>query len=266
MLKRRHYLALSSVIVLTLIFLNLPNSTTARIKLAIGSLFLPLFGLASSAHQLADKAGNAIVPRSELLKENETLRRENQQLHLQLMQSQETSQEDARLRRFYGWMGKTPWKLKLGRVVLCDPANWWQTVQIDLGSRDGVHVNQPVLTPDGLVGRIASVSLTRSQVVLLGDPNCKVSALVEDTRDPGIISPSGSLPNSMVRLTFLPGDPKLKPGQAVVTSGEGGVFPKGIRIGSLVDWKQVDYGLYTEARVKLSVNLSRLEEVCVLFQ
>ena len=57
-----------------------------------------------------------------------------------------------------------------------DPANWWRTVQIDLGSRDGIQTNQPVLTAEGLVGRVSSVSYVSSQVVLIGDPNCRVSA------------------------------------------------------------------------------------------
>ena len=105
-----------------------------------------------------------------------TLRRENQQLRIQAMQAEETARENDRLRQLLGWQRQAPWKLKLARVVLREPANWWRTVQIDLGSRDGMRVNLPVLTAEGLVGRISSVSLTRSQVVLLGDPDCKVAA------------------------------------------------------------------------------------------
>ena len=104
------------------------------------------------------------------------------------------------------WAGKpqASWKLKLARVVLRDPANWWRTVQIDLGSRDGLRVNLPVLTTDGLVGRVSSVSLTRSQVTLLGDPNCKVAARVEnETRDTGVIGPSGPLETELVELGYL---------------------------------------------------------------
>ena len=145
-----------------------------------------------------------------------------------------------------------------------DPANWWRTVQIDLGSRDGLRENLPVLTADGLVGRVSSVGLTRSQVVLIGDPNCRVSALVENpAHDIGVISASGPLDNSLVELTYLSGNADLKPGQNVVTSGLGGIFPKGIPIGQIVDAQPVEFGLYTEARVKLSANLGALEQVWV---
>jgi len=266
MLKRPQYIALILVVVLTLIILNLSGQTSARLKLAVGSLFLPLFGLANSSHQLADKAGEAVVPRSKLLKENEALRRENQMLQLQATQAEEIARENARLRQHLGWQPTTPWKLKLANVVLREPANWWRTVQIDLGGRDGVRTNLPVLTPEGLVGRISSVSLTRSQVVLLGDPNCKVAAWVEnEARDTGMLETGGPLDSSLLILDYISKDANIKPGQNVMTSGLGGIFVKGIPLGKIVDSRQVDYGLYIEARVKLAANLGALEHVWVLF-
>ncbi|MBI3849299.1 MAG: rod shape-determining protein MreC [Verrucomicrobia bacterium] len=267
MLKKPHYIILSLVALLTLLVLNLPHQTAGRVKLAIGGLFLPLVGLTSSAQQLAGQGAAAITPRAELLKQNEELRRENEQAHLLALQAQEALRENERLRQLLGWQRQSPWKLKLANVILREPANWWRTVQINLGSRDGLRADLPVLTPDGLVGRIASVGLTRSQVVLLGDPNCHVSALVQETRDMGVISSgsAGPLDYSLVELAYLPNNSNLKPGQLVVTSGKGGIFPKGIPIGKIADFHPAEFGLYTEARVKLGANLSGLEEVWVLF-
>ena len=266
MLRRPHYIALGLIVLLTLVALNLPEHTSARLKLGIGSLFLPLFGLAGSGQQLAGAAGDAVIPRRELLRLLEGARRENQQLRLQARQAEETAQENARLRQLVAWQPQTPWKLKLARVVLREPANWWRTAQIDLGSRDGLRVNLPVLTTDGLVGRVSSVSFTRSQVTLLGDPNCRVSARVEnETRDTGIIGASGPLDTELVVLGYLSRTANLKPAQLVVTSGEGGIFPKGIPVGKIVDIQPVDYGARTEARVKLAANLNSLEEVWVMF-
>ena len=146
-----------------LIILNLPTRATARLKLGIGSVFLPLFGIASSTQQVTE-AGDAITgAASELLRQNEELRHEVEKLRAQATQAEETTKENTKLRQLLGWQRQTPWKMKLGRVVLRDPANWWRTVQIDLGSRDGISNNLPVLTMDGLVGRISAVSLTRLQ-------------------------------------------------------------------------------------------------------
>jgi len=266
MLKRPHYIALGLIVLLTLVTLNLPGHMTARLKQGIGSLFLPLFGLASSTQQAAGTAGDALVPRRELLKQNEGLRREIERLRLQAEQAEETARENVRLRQLVEWQAQAHWKLKLARVVLRDPANWWRTVQIDLGSRDGLQVNWPVLTMDGLVGRVSSVSLTRSQVTLLGDPNCKVAARVEnETHDTGVIGPYGPRETELVALGFLSRNANLKPGQAVLTSGEGGIFPPGIPIGKVVDVQPVDYGTRAEARVKLAANLNALHEVWVKF-
>ena len=266
MLKRSHYIALSVVALLTLLVLNLPGPTAARLKLAVGSFFVPLFGLAGSAHQVAGSVGDTLVPRRELLRRIEDQRRESQQMQFQAMQAEEIARENARLRQLVGWQRQAPWKLKLARVVLREPANWWRTAQIDLGSRDGVRVNLPVLTTEGLVGRVSSVSLTRSQVTLLGDPNCRVSARVEnEAHDTGIIGASGPLDTELVVLGYLSRTASLKPAQLVVTSGEGGIYPSGIPVGKIVDTRSVDYGARAEARVKLAANLNALEEVWVMF-
>ena len=266
MFKRKNYFALGAVVLVTLAILSLPPRATSRLKLAVGSLFLPLFGLANTAQQLPVTAADAILSRRELIQQNESLRRENQQLKFLQMQTSATMRENNQLRSAIGWQKQTPWKLKLANVVLRDPANWWRTAQIDLGSRDGLRENLPVLTNDGLIGRVSSVGLTRSQIILIGDPNCRVSARVENpTQDIGVLGAGGPLDDSLVGLSYLSSGANLKSGQLVVTSGEGGIFPAGIPIGQIVDAQQVEFGLYTEARVKLNANLGALEEVWVLF-
>lgn len=264
MLKRSHYIAFTAVILLVVIILALPARTTAQLKIALSSLFLPFFGLASSAHQLAERAGNGLVPRRVLLSQIEQLSRENQQLKFQLPQFEEAQRENERLRQLLAFRRQTPWKLKPVRVIGRDTANWWRTVKIDFGRDEGAQIDLPVLSTEGLVGRISEVGLTFSQVTLVGDPNCRVAALVLETRENGIIgpSPSGPLDHTFVEM-ILPRTTELKPGHRVMTSGLGGIFPKGIVVGEILDSRYVSYGLYQEARVKLAVNANRLEEVFV---
>ena len=265
MFKQKNYIAAGIAVLAAVLILSLPPSAASHLKLAIGSLFLPLFGLANTGQQLPAVLTQSVLPRRELLREIDTLQKQNQQLEIQQVQAQGVANENDQLRDALGWARRQPWKLKLANVVVRDPANWWRTIEIDLGSRDGLTANLPVLTADGLVGRISSVGLTRSQVVLIGDPNCKVSALVEDdAQDIGILNASGPLAGSLCDLTYLASSANLKSGQQVVTSGIGGVFPKGIPVGQIVDARQVEYGLYTEARVRLSVNLGALEQVFVI--
>jgi rod shape-determining protein MreC len=266
MFKRKNYLALGAVVLVAVLVLSLPASATSRLKLVVSSWFLPLFGLANAAQQLPADLADSALPRRELLREINTLRNENQQLKVQQLQAIAAVRENDQLHELIGWEKQAPWKLKLAKVVMRDPANWWHTVQIALGSRDGLRENLPVLTADGLVGRISAVSLTSAQVVLIGDPNCRVSALVEDpAHDIGVLNASGPLDPSLVELSYLTSGATLKSGENVVTSGLGGVFPKGIPIGKIVDAQSMEFGLATEARVKLNANPGTLEQVFVLF-
>jgi rod shape-determining protein MreC len=267
MFKRKNYFALGAVVLVTLAIFSLPPRATSRFKLAVGSLFLPLFGLANTAQQLPATAADAILSRRELLKKVGSLEQENQQLKILQLQATATARENDQLRAAIGWQKQTPWKLKLANVVMRDPANWWRTAQIDLGSRNGLTVNLPILSPEGfLIGRVSSVDQFKSQIILIGDPNCRVSARVENpTHDIGVLGAGGPLDDSLVGLSYLSSGANLKSGQSVVTSGEGGIFPPGIPIGQIVDAQQVEFGLYTEARVKLNANLGALEEVWVLF-
>jgi len=266
MFKQKNYFALGAVIVVAVLILSLPTSATTRLKSALGSWFLPLFGLADTAQRLPADLADTVLPRRELLQQIAKLRDENQQLKEQQFQTAAIARENEQLRTALGWQKQAPWKLKLANVVTRDPANWWRTAQIDLGSRDGLRENLPVLTASGLVWRISSVKQTSAQVVLIGDPNCRVSALVENAaRDTGVLLASGPLDTSLVQLTYLASSANLKSGQSVITSGLGGIFPKGIPIGQIVDARSVEFGLYTEARVKLNANLGSLEQVWVLF-
>jgi rod shape-determining protein MreC len=265
MLKKSHYLILAVVVLLVVVLLKLPAQTAGKVKLAISGLFLPLFGLTASTHEWFSEAREGLTPRRELLRQIERLRHQNEEQQIWLQQDASLWSENARLRAAAGWARQSRRNLKLARVIARDPANWWHTLQIDLGSRDGIGPNFPVLTSDGLVGRVQAVAATRSQVILLGDPDLRVSAVVTNTGDTGIITVSSSVPqeNGMIDLDYLSGNSPVSPGQGVVTWGAGGVFPAGIPIGRIVDTRTKDYGLSTEARVKLSADLSALEEVWV---
>src|SRR6478672_5347573 len=136
MFKRPNYIALGLVVLMTLTILNLPAKVTARLKLGIGSIFLPLFGLASAGQQAAGQAGAALLPRRELVRQNERLLRENQELKLQETRLSELERENARWKQLWGWQQQAEqkhWKVKLANVVLREPSNWWRTLQIDLG-------------------------------------------------------------------------------------------------------------------------------------
>ena len=197
MLRRPHYIILGIIILVTVVVLKLPNRTAAQLKLAISSLFLPLHGALASARQAGEKAGNAVVPRAELQRQIDALQKENQELKIRVTQAQEAERENARLRQYFAFSKQEPGKWKLAQVVARDPANWWRMIKINRDSRDGITNNAPVRTAEGLVGRVSEVGYAQAQVVLVGDPDCRVAVMIEETRDNGFIAPSSSSPSGL---------------------------------------------------------------------
>jgi rod shape-determining protein MreC len=269
MSKKPQYIAFIAVALFVAILFRLPDNALGNIKRAMAAMFLPLFGLAGASHNLAEKAGRAIVPKSLVLEENEQLVRSNQTLQIQLRQAEEIWRENERLRRMVGAARPNRWNLKSARIIARDPANWWRSAQIDAGTQDGLQINQPVLSAEGwLVGLVGAVGDHRAQIFLLGDPELRVAAVAENSRENGILQALSSMPqeNNMMDLDFLPGTSQTRPGETVFTSGDGGLFPKGLPIGRIVDARSKDYGLETEARVKLGAAIDSLEEVWVVIQ
>jgi rod shape-determining protein MreC len=278
MLKKSHYIILLLVVVLAVALMMLPVEPMGKLKLALSGLFLPLFGLSSSTHGLVEETSDGLTPRRELQRQLDQLRRQNQEQQILLAQDAGVWAENDRLRGVFGWPRQTRWKLKLAQVIVRDPSNWWRSLEINAGARDGVVSNCAVLTGAGLVGRVQNVGPTRSQVILLGDPSLRVSAMVLTNAnvrlsasvlaagETGVIIANSSMPqeDGLIDLGYLSGNSPVRPGQTVVTWGVAGVFPPDIPIGTIVDVRPKDYGLSLEARVKLSANLGALEEVWVM--
>src|SRR5260370_1578959 len=101
-------------------------------KQGFAALFAPPFGVARSAKETASRAGDYVLPRSELIKQNEALRLENEQLKLQLQEAEKTGKENEHLRKLVGFQQKTQLKVRAANVILHDPANSWRSVHIDL--------------------------------------------------------------------------------------------------------------------------------------
>ncbi len=271
---RKPYLVLLTVVALgVLVLLALPERSRSRVRIAFGSLFLPLFGLAGSVQAATERAGASTASRASLLARIQSLERENESLRLSLTESRAAVLDADRLRQMLAYPTRGTWRLVPARVIGRDPANWWQSVHLNVGQRLGVVTNLAVFTPEGLVGRVVESGPFTSRVVLVGDPNCPVAAALLHPEDPrktgdvgmGIIrgASGGDIQGAMVDLSYLSRNAVVKPGQRVVTSGQGGVFPPGLPIGEVVDSRWADAEVFREARVRLAVNLGALDHVWV---
>lgn len=264
--------AIGAVLLTVFLLLALPESVRARLKSAIGGLFLPAIGISTTGQAALESIGQLGVREPESFPTNKALGQavhDPQSLADLRMENVKLREEVNQFARAKGWEQRIPWRSKLARIVGRDSFNWWRRIKINMGTNKEIRLNQPVVSVRGeLVGRISEVGPLTSWVLLVGDPNCRFSALLKESRDQGgIVAPRKYNANPrMVELTYLPNDVEVRPGQAVVTSGLGGGFPKEIPVGQVVDsWVSKD-GLYTEARVRVHADLNQLESVRVLTQ
>jgi len=264
--------AVGAVLLTVFLLLALPESVRARLKSAIGGLFLPAIGISTTGQAALESLGQLGVREPESFPTNQALGQavdDPQSLADLRMENAKLREEVNQFAKAKGWEQRIPWKSKLARIVGRDSFNWWRRIKINMGTNKEIRLNQPVVSVRGeLVGRISEVGPLTSWVLLVGDPNCRFSALLKESRDQGgIVAPRKYNANPrMVELTYLPNDVEVRPGQAVVTSGLGGGFPKEIPVGQVVDsWVSKD-GLYTEARIRVHADLNQLESVRVLTQ
>lgn len=196
-----------------------------------------------------------------LQEENKGLRRETATQKRRIDQLEEQALETQRLQALLAMRQASRAEFLTARVVGKDATNWFKTILLDRGSLEGVRRNQPVLAPDGLVGRVVEVTPTSAKVQLLTDPVNAVGGLIQRTRVTGIVS--GNL-GAGARVRYLPLMADVVVGDQVVTSGMGGVFPKGIPIGRITAVDRRSGALFQEASLQPAVDLSRLEEVLIL--
>ena len=264
--------AVGAVLLTVFLLLVMPEGVRARLKSAIGGLFLPALSISTTGQAALESLGQLGVSDRDPSPTNQALGQgsgaTSSITELQL-ENDRLAGENKRLRDAAEWEQRIPWETRLVRVVGRDPFNWWRRIKVNLGTNKEarLRLNQPIISVRGeLVGRISEVGPLTSWVLLVGDPNCRFSALLKESRSQGgIVSPRQySADPRVVELTYLPNDVEVRPGQAVVTSGMGGAFPKEIPVGQVVDSWVSKNGLYTEARVKLHANLNQLETVRVL--
>ena len=202
-----------------------------------------------------------------LAQENEELHRNNDALRQQVFALSEAGRRNLELERQLNLKQRLPFKSTGARVIGRDASNWWKSIQIDRGGNDDIRENMAVLNADGLIGKIISVTKGESRALLLVDPNCKVSALLQDSREPGVASGVKTAFTFAPRcvMTYVNRDAKIKHGEAVITSGLGGVFPKGILIGTVTSVRlNKQTGMYLDVEIKPAANFRQLEEVLVI--
>lgn len=199
--------------------------------------------------------------------ENEALKNSNIELDKRLRDAQGLEAENAELRAMLD-LSKTEPELELlaATVIAKDPSNWYGTFTINRGTDHGVQKGQPILTANKeLVGKVSRVGSDWAEVVTVLDPECGVGALVERSKEVGVLEGDSSLRlQGHCRLGYLSRDAEIEIGDYVETSGMGGVYPKGLLIGKILEIKEDNTNMSKYAIVEPLANFGNLHQVFVL--
>lgn len=218
---------------------------------------------ATACLELGQELLSGLIRASVLSKENRFLRRQNVELALQVQGLREAGRENERLRKLLGFKGRSRLPLLPAEVVAYSPDRMRHTVLLDVGSREKVEKDMPVVTAEGLVGRVVEVYPRSCLVLLLTDRSSRVSVVVEDGgRTLAIAEGRGK----ETLYANLPLRSNVKGGEEVVSSGMGGIFPKGLRVGKVSKVLGEEMGLLKKVEITPSAPLEHLEEVFVVLR
>lgn len=221
---------------------------------------VPVLKGAVSTAGLFGGSGGFFTNWKSLREENRQLRSEVARLQREAEERREREGAYRRLSEMLDYRETTGYPMTVAAVIGHDSTNLFRTILINKGSRDGLDHNMAVVTPEGVVGRTIKVFDTTARILLLTDRSLGIDALVQRTRDQGVVQGKGM---DQCEMKYLSRQSAVSVGDVIVTSGMGGVFPKGVRIGKVTTVKKGGY-LLQKVEVEPAAPLDRLEEVLVL--
>lgn len=250
-----------SVIVITVWFREGTTGPIHRARTGVHAVAAPIANvsevLTRPVRGLFEWASDLGVSRSQL----DQLRSQNERLRKRVADLEEARLENVRLRKLVKLTAAKELETKAARVIGRPTNSWEGVITIDLGTKDGVKDGMPVLGPDGLLGQTVEVTRSSAKVRLITDQRSGVAAYIQRNRAPGIVH--GSI-EGQLSLDFVSREATVNAGDVVVTSGLGGVYPKGIVVGEITEVSKDAGSLYQKISVSPPGSLQGLEEVLVV--
>lgn len=240
-----------------------------------GSFLANLLGFATSPMQsiATDVTGNVTeffdldgYTKDELKDLVGALQEENAQLEDQLVGYEELQQENEQLKTQLGLEEEEPEnELRAASVIGRDPNDVFYGFSIDAGTLSGVSVGDPVITDQGLVGVVTQAYATSSKVTCLLSEDVHVAAWSPKRQESGVIeSDVTSASTGVLRLNYLSGDTQIQEGDIIATSGEGGAFPQGLKIGTVARVEKSENDISRFAVIQPFEDLTKVQEVYVV--
>jgi len=198
-----------------------------------------------------------------LEKENRMLKQKIAELQTESHRMEEMRLANERLKQLLQFREKNFPPMIGAEVIGQDPSSWFKSVTVDKGERDGVKKGMAVISPAGVIGRTLKIAPHYATVLLITDYNSAVDSIVQRTRAKAIVEGKGE---NRCQLKYLLRTEEVAVGDAVVTSGLGGNFPKGLMVGQVKKVDKKGHGVFQYAELVPSVDMTRLEEVFIIVE
>ncbi|MEE9122977.1 MAG: rod shape-determining protein MreC [candidate division NC10 bacterium] len=263
--KYRRTVVLASAILFSFLLMTMEvrreENLTPFLKRLLLESVSPFLKATRYVKQTAQETWDNYVDLRFVRQENRRLHEEIEALQTRFRVLEEARGENQRLKTLLGLRESLSFTVAPAGVVGKDATNWFHSVLIDRGSRHGIERHMAVIAPGGLVGQVVEVTPSSARVQLITDPVSSVGALLQSSRVTGLLVGAQS---GRIRIKYLPVRAEVRAGEVVVTSGLGGVYPKGILVGKVVAVDRRSGALFQEATVEPGIDFSRLEEVLIV--
>jgi rod shape-determining protein MreC len=261
--KMRRLALLGLLVVVCLVLLTLQTrgqSSGAGDLLAV--VTTPVQTVLARVHRTAFGAWSTYLDWKNVRAENRRLRDENQRLRVEALQIGETLDENRRLRRVLALRDRLPLDTLAGEIIAREWGGWVRSITVNRGRNDNIARLTAVISPEGLIGRVVDVRPGASIVQVLTDPASTVGAHVVRTRTSGIVEGEA---RGTLRFKYMARDGAgINVGDLIVTSGQGGVFPRGVPIGRVVAIDDRGSALFHYAALAPVVDFGRIDEVLLV--
>jgi len=249
------------IAVILVILASLPLSISQDIRIKLIDISSPFIKISSTVF---DSISSFNLWAGDIFKasaENKRLHRKLIRLSAELNNLKETKSENQRLQKLLGIKPSIRYKSISCRIIARNAGTWFKSLIIDRGTKSGIRPNMPVISAEGVIGRTITCGKNASTVLLVTDVNSSIGGIIQNTRTPGLVEGQGT--NECI-FTYISKKADMPSGSYVVTSGLGAIFPKGLLIGETGKVNMDSQNLYKTAKIKLSADIDRLEEVTVI--
>lgn len=264
--KRVLVITITAILILTISLTIEPKENPNFFEKCVNTVFLPIQRIVKWPFDKMSGAIDFFVEMKDLSDENKRLESENIELREKVRRLEVAGMENESLRDMLNLTKKYEMSNAIvAEVIFADTSMWFDVFTINKGSKDGIKNNMTVLTPEGLVGKVTQVFDSTAQVTSILDVNNAVSARLTKTGD--LITAKGDMnlvDKGLLKLKYVTSDVNLAEGDVVETSGMGGIYPKGIFIGTINKVEQDMKLMKTYAVLEPGVDFNKLSEVLVI--